>query len=95
MQLKEAWACDWRGQMRTVTQNAPCIEALRQAGAILVGKANLHEAGVGMTGINAHHGAVRNPHNTLHMACGSSSGSAAIVAAGICPFALGEARSAP
>lgn len=75
--------------MDTAQQDAPCITALRAAGAILIGKANLHEAGAGMTGLNAHYGPVRNPHNMQHMAGGSSSGCAALVAAGICPFAIG------
>ena len=71
-------------------QDAPCVAALLAAGAILLGKANLDEIGAGMTGVNPHHGAVRNPHNLARMTGGSSSGCAAIVACGICPFAIGE-----
>ncbi|KAK9810788.1 hypothetical protein WJX73_007357 [Symbiochloris irregularis] len=70
-------------------QDAPSIAALLAAGAILVGKANLHEIGAGMTGINVHHGPCRNPHSPAHLCGGSSSGCAAIVASGICPFAIG------
>ena len=45
--------------------------------------------GMGVTGINIHYGTTRNPHDTNHVTGGSSSGSAAAVAAGIVPFALG------
>ena len=46
-------------------------------------------AGLGTTGLNLLTGTARNPHSTAHHTGGSSSGSAAIVAAGLCPFALG------
>lgn len=71
------------------------MAALMAAGAILIGKANLHEIGVGMTGLNPNHGPCRNPHNPRHIAGGSSSGCAAIVASGICPFAIGELPFTP
>jgi hypothetical protein len=47
-------------------------------------------AGLGTTGLNTVTGTARNPHSTGHHTGGSSSGSAALVAAGICPFAVGE-----
>ncbi len=62
---------------------------LRAAGALLIGKANMHEIGIGVTGLNAHHGTVRNPYNPAHHSGGSSSGSGAAVAAGLCPVAIG------
>jgi len=71
------------------TQDAAVVAALRRAGAVLLGKTNMHEIGIGVTGINPHHGAVRNPYNPMHVTGGSSSGSAACVAAGICPLAVG------
>jgi Asp-tRNA(Asn)/Glu-tRNA(Gln) amidotransferase A subunit family amidase len=46
-------------------------------------------AGLGTTGLNLVTGTARNPHSTAHHTGGSSSGSAALVAAGLCPFALG------
>lgn len=69
--------------------NAPAVAALRGAGAVLLGKANLHEVGVGMTGLNLAHGTARNPHDPARFCGGSSSGCAAAVAAGVCPFAIG------
>ena len=74
---------------RPVTADAPCIAALRQAGAMLVGKATLHELGIGMTGVSPRSGTARNPYDTGRCAGGSSSGSAAAVSAGLCAFALG------
>jgi Asp-tRNA(Asn)/Glu-tRNA(Gln) amidotransferase A subunit family amidase len=55
----------------------------------LVGKTNMHELGLGITGFNPHYGPARNPYNLHHVTGGSSSGSAAAVAAGLCPVALG------
>lgn len=66
------------------------VAAMRATGAILLGKTNLHELGVSPIGINMHYGIVRNPHSPEHFAGGSSSGSAAVVAAGLCPFAIGK-----
>lgn len=63
---------------------------LRAAGALLVGKTNMHEIGIGTTGLNPHYGAVRNPYGLEHYSGGSSSGSAAIVAAGLCPLSVGS-----
>lgn len=62
---------------------------LRAAGALLVGKTNMHEIGIAPNGMNAHYGAVRNPYDPNHDTGGSSSGSAAAVAAGIVPIAIG------
>jgi Asp-tRNA(Asn)/Glu-tRNA(Gln) amidotransferase A subunit family amidase len=70
-------------------EDATAVARLRAAGALLVGKANMHEIGIGVTGVNPHHGATRNPHDPAHVSGGSSSGSAAAVAAGLCPVALG------
>ncbi len=75
---------------RPVTGSAPCIQRLAASGALLVGKSNLHEIGVGMTGLNTRHGTARNPYDPRCYTGGSSSGSAAAVSSGLCPFALGE-----
>ncbi len=71
------------------TQDATVVARMRAAGALLIGKANMHEIGIGVTGLNPHHGCARNPYNVAHYTGGSSSGSAAAVAAGLCPVALG------
>jgi Asp-tRNA(Asn)/Glu-tRNA(Gln) amidotransferase A subunit family amidase len=77
------------GAERAVRGDAPAVAELRAAGAVLLGKANLHEVGVGMTGLNLAHGTARNPHDAARFCGGSSSGCAAAVAAGVCTFALG------
>lgn len=70
-------------------EDATVVARLRAAGALLIGKANMHEIGINVTGLNPHHGTVRNPYNVGHFTGGSSSGSAAAVAAGLCPVAIG------
>jgi Asp-tRNA(Asn)/Glu-tRNA(Gln) amidotransferase A subunit family amidase len=69
--------------------DATIVARLRSVGALLIGKTNMHEIGIGVTGQNPHHGTVRNPFHPGHHTGGSSSGPAAAVAAGICPLALG------
>jgi aspartyl-tRNA(Asn)/glutamyl-tRNA(Gln) amidotransferase subunit A len=62
---------------------------LNNAGAVMVGKTNLHEFAYGITSTNPHYGAVRNPWDTERIPGGSSGGSGAAVAAGILPIATG------
>jgi aspartyl-tRNA(Asn)/glutamyl-tRNA(Gln) amidotransferase subunit A len=69
--------------------DAEVVRRLREAGAIVVGKTNLHEFAAGPTTINPHFGTTRNPWRTDHIAGGSSGGSAAAVAARQVPLALG------
>jgi prepilin-type processing-associated H-X9-DG protein len=71
------------------TEDAPVIRRLRQEGCVVVGKANLHEFAYGITSVNPHYGAVRNPHDVERVAGGSSGGSAVAVAAGMCDWAVG------
>ncbi len=71
------------------TVDAEVVARLRAAGAVILGKANMHEIGLGVTGVNPHHGACRNPHDSGHATGGSSSGPGAAVAAGLCPIAIG------
>jgi len=72
------------------TEDAPVIKRMRQAGCVIVGKANLHEFAYGVTSVNPHYGAVRNPHDIERVAGGSSGGSAVAVAAGMCDWAVGS-----
>jgi mandelamide amidase len=70
-------------------RNAPVVERLLQHGAIVLGKANMHELALGVTSSNPTFGFVRNPYNTNLIPGGSSGGSAAAIAARIVPAALG------
>lgn len=65
------------------------VARLRSSGAMLIGKANMHEIGIGVTGFNQHHGTARNPYHSGHHTGGSSSGPASAVSAGLAPLAVG------
>ncbi len=69
--------------------DAPVLAALRRAGALFVGKCNLHEFAFGTTGADSAFGPTRNPHAPAHLAGGSSSGSAVSVAAGMALASVG------
>src|SRR3989449_6293612 len=70
--------------------DAPVITRIRDAGCVVVGKANLHEFAYGVTSVNPHYGPVRNPRDPSRVAGGSSGGSAVAVAAGMCDWAIGS-----
>jgi aspartyl-tRNA(Asn)/glutamyl-tRNA(Gln) amidotransferase subunit A len=69
--------------------DATVVQRLRAAGAIVLGRTNMHELADGVTSENLHYGPVHNPHRRGFHPGGSSGGSAAAVAAGIVPAALG------
>ncbi|KKB34000.1 amidase [Bacillus thermotolerans] len=69
--------------------NASVVVQLNQAGAVNVGKTNLHEYAFGITSNNPHYGPVRNPWNTEFTPGGSSGGSAAAVAANMSVVSIG------
>ncbi|GIJ54559.1 amidase [Virgisporangium aurantiacum] len=73
----------------TPTRDATVVARLKQAGAVIVGKTSTHEFAYGPTGDRAANGPCANPHDPARMAGGSSSGSAAAVAAGLVPLAVG------
>ncbi|HWX37853.1 MAG TPA: amidase [Candidatus Sulfotelmatobacter sp.] len=70
-------------------EDATAVRKLARAGAVLLGKTNLNEFAYGITGGNAHYGPVRNPWAPDRISGGSSAGSAAAVAAGLCTASIG------
>lgn len=74
---------------RIPKEDAEIVRRLKDAGAILLGKQNLHEFAYGGSSLISYYGEVRNPWNLEHIAGGSSGGSAAGVAAGLCYAAIG------
>ncbi|XWS63056.1 hypothetical protein CRYUN_Cryun06bG0064100 [Craigia yunnanensis] len=82
-------ATTWMHEVRSVEKDAVCVSRLRSCGVILIGKANMHELGMGATGNNPNYGTTRNPHAPERYTGGSSSGPAALVASGLCSAALG------
>ncbi|MFB3918304.1 MAG: amidase [Terriglobales bacterium] len=73
---------------RTPQQDAEVVRRLRAAGAVLLGKTNLHEFAYGGSSIVSYFGPVHNPWNPERIAGGSSGGAAAAVAAGLCYAAI-------
>ena len=79
---------------RIPTEDAECVRKLRDAGAVFLGKLNMHEFAYGGTCAITHFGPVRNPWSLSHTPGGSSGGSAAAVAARLCAAALGTDTAA-
>jgi aspartyl-tRNA(Asn)/glutamyl-tRNA(Gln) amidotransferase subunit A len=75
---------------RVPRTDAEVVVRLRNAGAVMLGKLNMHEFAYGDSSAQSHYGPVRNPWNPNHVSGGSSGGSAAAVAAGLCYMALGS-----
>jgi aspartyl-tRNA(Asn)/glutamyl-tRNA(Gln) amidotransferase subunit A len=71
-------------RQRVPTTDATAVAKLKAAGAVIVGKTNMHRLGMGTTGLESAFGPVRNPWGADFIAGGSSSGSAAAVASGMC-----------
>ncbi|MFN8526097.1 MAG: amidase [Chloroflexota bacterium] len=71
-------------------EDATVTALLEAAGAIVVAKQNMHELAFGVSNDNPHYGRARNPWNVEHSPGGSSGGSAAAVAAGLCYAAMGS-----
>lgn len=71
-------------------EDAPLVSMLKDAGAIIEGKTNIHELSFGWTSNNQAFGAVRNPYDPSRIPGGSSGGTAAAVAAGMAPLGIAE-----
>lgn len=71
------------------TDDAGIVQGLKRAGAIIIAKTNMNEFAAGLCGRNRHFGDVRNPWGKARSAGGSSSGTAAAVAAGLCMGGIG------
>lgn len=69
---------------RVPSRDAEMVIKLRDAGAVLVGKTNMHKLGMGTTSLDSYFGPVVNPWSKRHVAGGSSGGSAVAIAAGLC-----------
>jgi len=69
---------------RVPGKDAVGVAKLKEAGAIIIGKMNMHRLGMGTTGTDSYYGAVGNPWNAAYIPGGSSAGSAAAVASGMC-----------
>ena len=74
---------------RVPVEDAEVVRRLKAAGAMILGKLNLHEFAAGATSVISYFGPVHNPWDTSRSAGGSSGGSAAAVARGLCYAALG------
>jgi Asp-tRNAAsn/Glu-tRNAGln amidotransferase A subunit and related amidases len=75
---------------RIPTEDAGVVQRLKRAGAVLIGKQNMQEFAYGGTSASSHYGPVCNPWDTKRIPGGSSGGSAAAVAAGMCFAAIGS-----
>lgn len=87
----EGWPTTYgtRFMRRVATADCEVVRRLRAAGAVIAAKVNLHEIGLGATGVNPHTGTPRNPWGDDRLPGGSSSGSGAAVAAGLGPLSVG------
>jgi aspartyl-tRNA(Asn)/glutamyl-tRNA(Gln) amidotransferase subunit A len=78
-----------RSGLAPAERDAPVVAYLRAAGAVLIGRTNLHQMAAGVTSENPHFGAVGNPHDVRRIAGGSSGGAAACVVLGSAAGAVG------
>lgn len=69
---------------RVPAKDAAVVTKLKEAGAVVIGKTNMHTLGMGTTGMDGHFGPARNPYDGEYIPGGSSSGSAVAVASGMC-----------
>ncbi len=77
-------AADEHLKDRVPAKDAIGVARLKDAGAVIIGKTNMHRLGMGTTGLDSYFGPVHNPWNDQYIPGGSSAGSAAAVASGMC-----------
>lgn len=70
-------------------EDAPVVSRLKNSGGVVLGKTNLHEIALGVTGVNPHYGVAKNPWDPSRICGGSSSGSAVAVSLGMSLAAIG------
>jgi Asp-tRNA(Asn)/Glu-tRNA(Gln) amidotransferase A subunit family amidase len=87
---RETTGCSAAYRDRVAPRDGPVIERLRRAGLVMIGKTNQHELAAGGTNLVSACGPTANPWDAGRITGGSSGGSAAAVAAGIVPWALGS-----
>jgi amidase len=88
---KTGFGCpDWLDTHEPASRTAPCVQLLLDAGARLVGKTHTEEMAWSLTGENAHYGTPINVNAPGRVPGGSSSGSAAVVGAGLVDFSIGS-----
>lgn len=86
----ETTGCCRAYQGRVAERDAEIVTRLRRAGAVIIGKTNQHELAAGATNAISACGPTRNPWDPSRITGGSSGGSAAVVASGVVPLALGS-----
>jgi aspartyl-tRNA(Asn)/glutamyl-tRNA(Gln) amidotransferase subunit A len=87
---EETTGCSRAYAGRVATRTAPVVERVLAAGAIPIGKTNMHELAAGGTNLVSACGRTGNPWNPAHMTGGSSGGAGVTVATGVAPLALGS-----
>ncbi|KAF9132015.1 hypothetical protein BGW39_000946 [Mortierella sp. 14UC] len=86
--LRPGWAPPFN-KGNPAKEDAHLVALLRRHGAIIIGKSTMHEIGLGITNFNPSTTTPRNPYRPEHSTGGSSGGSGAAVASGLCPIAIG------